>query len=352
MNFEDQAAMPAPATPPSPSRATTPDIPAARICVIGVGGGGGNAVATMQRAEIRGVELHAVNTDAQALDGLAVDTVMIGQDVTRGLGAGADPELGRLAAEESRGRLLDMVSGCDMVFVACGAGGGTGTGAAPVICALAKEAGALTVAVATSPFSFEGRQRMRIAEAGLAELDAAADALIHVPNQALLGAAGKQTTLQMAFQMADDVLRQGVQGIADLITTPGIINLDFADVKTVMQGAGRAVMGIGEAEGTGRAERAAQAAITSPLLETSVQGASALLVQVRAGSDLGLFEVQEAVEAINAQVGGDCQVILGTVVDDSQGDLLSVTVVATGIDSTKAPSADWADELVVPEWLR
>jgi cell division protein FtsZ len=303
------------------------------IKVCGVGGGGTNAVNRMVDAGLRGVEFIAVNTDAQALSMCDADVkVHIGGSITKGLGAGADPRVGRDAAEESREELKEAVRGADMVFVTAGEGGGTGTGAAPVLAQIAKEQGALTVGVVTRPFMFEGRQRMRRAEEGIEGLKKYVDALIVIPNERLIQVVERRTSIIEAFRMADDVLRQGVQGITDLITVPGLINLDFADVRTVMADAGASLMGIGSASGENRAAEAARAAISSPLLETTVSGATGVLLNITGGPDLGLFEIDEAASIIRSAADDDCNVIFGAVIDEACGDQLRVTVIATGFD--------------------
>ncbi len=303
------------------------------IKVIGVGGGGSNAVNRMIDAGVRGVEFIAVNTDAQALTVCDADVkIHIGGTITRGLGAGAEPRIGREAAEESREELKEAVRGADMVFVTAGEGGGTGTGAAPVIAQIAREQGALTVGVVTKPFAFEGRQRTRRADEGIEALRQQVDSVIIIPNDRLLEIVDRNTPITEAFNMADDVLRQGVQGITDLITVPGLINLDFADVRTIMSGAGSSLMGIGIATGETRAADAARAATSSPLLETSMKGATGVILSIAGTHDLGLFEVDEAAGIVREAADPDCNVIFGTVVDDSLGDNVRVTVIATGFD--------------------
>ncbi len=303
------------------------------IKVIGVGGGGSNAVNRMIDAGVRGVEFIAVNTDAQALTACDADVkIHIGGTITRGLGAGAEPRIGREAAEESREELKEAVRGADMVFVTAGEGGGTGTGAAPVIAQIAREQGALTVGVVTKPFAFEGRQRTRRADEGIEALRQQVDSVIIIPNDRLLEIVDRNTPITEAFNMADDVLRQGVQGITDLITVPGLINLDFADVRTIMSGAGSSLMGIGIATGETRAADAARAATSSPLLETSMKGATGVILSIAGTHDLGLFEVDEAAGIVREAADPDCNVIFGTVVDDSLGDNVRVTVIATGFD--------------------
>jgi cell division protein FtsZ len=304
------------------------------IKVVGVGGGGTNAVNRMVDAGLKGVEFIAVNTDAQSLQMCDADIkLQIGGQLTRGLGAGANPDTGYGAANESRDEIKEALKGADMVFVTAGEGGGTGTGAAPVIAEIAKhEIGALTVGVVTKPFLFEGSQRSRQAEDGIDALGAQVDTLIVIPNEKLLGIVERRTSILDAFRMADDVLRQGVQGITDLITIPGLINLDFADVRTIMHDAGSALMGIGSASGESRAAEAAKAAISSPLLEKSVEGATGILLNITGGSDLGLFEVNEAAEIIQSAAASDSNIIFGAVIDESGGDDLRVTVIATGFD--------------------
>ncbi len=310
------------------------------IKVVGVGGGGVNAVNRMIDAGVRGVEFIAVNTDAQALSMCDADVkIHIGGTITKGLGAGADPRVGRDAAEESREELKEAVRGADMVFVTAGEGGGTGTGAAPVIAQIAREQGALTVGVVTRPFSFEGAQRTRRAEDGIEELQKQVDSVIVIPNERLIQVVERRTSIIDAFRMADDVLRQGVQGITDLITVPGLINLDFADVRTIMQDAGASLMGIGTASGENRAAEAAKAAISSPLLETTVAGATGVLLNITGGADLGLFEIDEAAGIIRQAAHDDCNVIFGAVIDEGAGDSLRVTVIATGFDGAEAPQA-------------
>jgi cell division protein FtsZ len=303
------------------------------IKVIGVGGGGSNAVNRMIDHGVRGVEFIAVNTDAQALTGCDADVkIHIGGTITRGLGAGAEPRIGRESAEESREELKESIRGADMVFVTAGEGGGTGTGAAPVIAQIAREQGALTVGVVTKPFAFEGRQRSKRADEGIDALRQQVDSVIIIPNDRLLEIVDRNTPITEAFTMADDVLRQGVQGITDLITVPGLINLDFADVRTIMAGAGSSLMGIGIATGENRAAEAARAATSSPLLETSMKGATGVILSIAGTHDLGLFEVDEAAGIVREAADPDCNVIFGTVVDDALGDNVRVTVIATGFD--------------------
>lgn len=307
------------------------------IRVVGVGGGGTNAVNRMVDAGLKGVEFIAVNTDAQALLMCDADVKLhIGGKITQGLGAGANPEVGREAAEESRDEIREAIKGSDMVFVTAGKGGGTGTGAAPVIAEIAKELGALTVGVVTRPFSFEGKRRSDQAEEGIRMLREKVDTVIIIPNDRLLQVVEKRTSIIDAFKVADDVLRQGVQGITDLITVPGLINLDFADVKAIMKDAGSALMGIGVASGENRAAEAAKAAISSPLLEASVEGATGILLNITGGPDLGLFEVNEAAEVISSAADSNCNIIFGAVIDDGVKDEVKVTVIATGFDRQPA----------------
>jgi cell division protein FtsZ len=304
------------------------------IKVVGVGGGGTNAVNRMVDAGLRGVEFIAANTDAQALAMCDADIKLnIGHELTKGLGAGADPDTGTGAAHESRDDIKEALKGADMVFVTAGEGGGTGTGAAPVIAEIAKEEiGALTVGVVTRPFGFEGTQRTRQADEGIARLREVVDTLIVIPNEKLLAIVERRTSILDAFRMADDVLRQGVQGITDLITIPGLINLDFADVRTIMTDAGSALMGIGMGQGESRAGEAAKAAISSPLLEESVEGATGILLNITGGRDLGLFEVNEAAEIVSSASSDDSNIIFGAVIDDTMGEDVRVTVIATGFD--------------------
>ena len=307
------------------------------IKVVGVGGGGTNAVNRMVEAGVKGVEFIAINTDRQALLMSDADrTVHIGEELTRGLGAGANPEIGAQAAEESRADIRDALAGADMVFVTAGEGGGTGTGAAPVVAEIAmEEIGALTVGVVTKPFGFEGRKRMNQAEEGVALLAQKVDTLIVVPNDRLLQVIEKRTSMLDAFRIADDILRQGTQGITDLITIPGLINLDFADVRAIMKDAGSAMMGIGIASGENRAADAAKEAISSKLLESSIVGADRILYSITGGSDMSLQEIDEASQIINSSAAEDANIIFGTVIDESMGDQIRVTVIATGFDGTE-----------------
>jgi cell division protein FtsZ len=303
------------------------------IKVVGIGGGGVNAVNRMIEVGLKGVEFIAVNTDAQALLMSDADVKLdIGRELTRGLGAGADPEVGKQAAEEHRDEIEEVLKGSDMVFITAGKGGGTGTGGAPIVAEVAKSIGALTIGVVTRPFQFEGRQRAVKAETGIAALKEKVDTLIVIPNDRLLDVGDATTSVLEAFRMADEVLLQGVQGITDLITTPGLINLDFADVKAVMTDAGSSLMGIGQARGENRAAEAAHSAISSPLLEASIDGARGVLLNIAGGSDLGLFEVNEAAQIISKAAHPDANIIFGAVVDDTLGDEVRVTVIAAGFD--------------------
>ena len=308
----------------------------ALIKVVGVGGGGSNAVNRMIRAELMGVEFIAVNTDAQAL--LLSDAphkIRIGDKVTKGLGAGADPSIGRKAAEDDSEKLYEALKEADMIFVTAGMGGGTGTGGAPVIAEIAKDIGALTVAVVTKPFGFEGAKRKLLAEQGISDLVDKVDTLITIPNDRLLQVVEKRTSMVDAFRIVDDVLRQGVQGISDLITVPGLINLDFADVKTIMTNAGSALMGIGHGTGETRAADAARQAIQSPLLEQSIDGARGVLFTITGGPDLALFEVNEAAEIIHAAADPEANIIFGAVIDDRMGQDVKISVIATGFDQAR-----------------
>jgi cell division protein FtsZ len=307
------------------------------IKVVGVGGGGTNAVNRMVDAGLTGVEFIGVNTDAQALQMTDADVkIHIGAQATRGLGAGANPEVGHAAATESRDELKEALKGADMVFVTAGEGGGTGTGGAPIVAELARELDALTVGVVTKPFGFEGRRRADQAERGIEELRDRVDTLIVIENDRLLQVVEKKTSIMDAFRMADDVLRQGVQGITDLITVPGLVNLDFADVKTIMRDAGSALMGIGVASGENRAAEAARTAVSSPLLEASVEGATGILLNVTGGPDIGLFEVNEAAEVVTSAADQNANVIFGAVIDETMKDEVRVTVIATGFGPQRA----------------
>ena len=312
------------------------------IKVVGVGGGGTNAVNRMIEEGIRGVEFVAINTDAQALAISDADIkVHIGTDLTRGLGAGANPEVGRKAADESRDDIAEALAGADMVFITCGEGGGTGTGAAPIVADIAmNEVGALTVAVVTKPFTFEGRKRKKSAEEGIKTLSDCVDTMIVIPNDKLLDIAEKKTTMLEAFAIADGVLSQGTQGITDLITVPGIINLDFADVKTIMKQAGTAMMGIGTASGDTRAVDAAQQAISSPLLERSIDGATRVLLSIAGSKDLGIQEISDAADVVANAVDPEANIIFGTVVDESLGDQVRITVIATGFSDSNVNRQD------------
>ena len=317
---------------------TNPTNYLAVIKVVGVGGGGVNAVNRMIDSGLRGVEFIAINTDAQALLMSDADVKLdVGRDLTRGLGAGSNPDIGREAAEDHRDEIVEVLKGADMVFVTCGEGGGTGTGGAPIVAQVAKEVGALTIGVVTRPFSFEGRKRSVQAEQGIASLKDEVDTLIIIPNDRLLQIADGDTSVVQAFKLADEVLLQGVQGITDLIMTPGLINLDFADVRTVMQDAGSALMGIGTGRGDNRALEAAKGAISSPLLEASIDGARGVLLMLAGGSDLGLFEVSEAADVITKAAHPEANIIFGSVIDDSLGDEVKVTVIAAGFDKWEHP---------------
>lgn len=308
----------------------------AKIKVIGVGGSGGSAVNRMIDCGIRGVEFIAVNTDVQALHyNKASKKIHIGKTITRGLGAGMNPDLGKRSAEEAQNEIRDMLKDADMVFVTCGLGGGTGTGASPAIAEIARDLGALTVAVVTKPFAFEGAQRKNIAERGLSELADKVDTIITIPNDKLLQVIDKKTTLLDAFMVVDEVLRQGVQGISELITIPGLINVDFADVKAVMANAGSALMGIGQASGENKAIEAAKAAISSPLLEMSIEGARGILFTIVGGPSLSMHEVNEAAKVITSSVDEDAKIIFGAVIDDKYKDEIKITVVATGFDGRR-----------------
>ncbi|OBB88218.1 cell division protein FtsZ [Mycobacterium colombiense] len=307
------------------------------IKVVGIGGGGVNAVNRMIEQGLKGVEFIAINTDAQALLMSDADVKLdVGRDSTRGLGAGADPEVGRKAAEDAKDEIEELLRGADMVFVTAGEGGGTGTGGAPVVASIARKLGALTVGVVTRPFSFEGKRRGNQAETGISSLRESCDTLIVIPNDRLLQMGDAAVSLMDAFRSADEVLLNGVQGITDLITTPGLINVDFADVKGIMSGAGTALMGIGSARGEGRSLKAAEIAINSPLLEASMEGAHGVLMSIAGGSDLGLFEINEAASLVQDAAHQDANIIFGTVIDDSLGDEVRVTVIAAGFDAAGA----------------
>jgi cell division protein FtsZ len=306
------------------------------IKVVGIGGGGVNAINRMVDAGLRGVEFVAINTDAQALLMSDADVKLdIGRQLTRGLGAGADPAVGRQAAEDHADEIAAVLAGSDMVFVTAGEGGGTGTGAAPLVARIAREQGALTIGVVTKPFAFEGRRRSAQAETGVEELKREVDTLIVIPNDRLLQVAERGTSVMEAFRLADDVLLQGVQGITDVIMTPGLINLDFADVRSVMSGAGNALMGIGRARGESRAIDAARLAVASPLLEASIDGARGVLLVIAGGSDLGLFEAMEAADLVGQGTHPEANIIFGAVIDDTLGDEIKVTVIAAGFDADR-----------------
>jgi cell division protein FtsZ len=305
----------------------------ARIKVIGVGGGGGNAINTMIASGLQGVEFITANTDRQALDATEADLrLQLGGGLTKGLGAGANPEIGRKAAQEDREAIMQALQGADMVFITAGMGGGTGTGGAPVISSIAREMDILTVAVVTKPFGFEGRQRMRQAEAGIHDLRDHVDTLIVIPNQRLLEFVDKRTSLRDAFKVADDILRQAVQSISDLILVPGLINLDFADVRTIMAGRGKAIMGTGTTQGEAGAIAAAQRAIDSPLLESSVHGARGVLINITGGSEMSLLDVHEAASAVQMVAHPEAQIIFGAVIEEHMDNTIRVTVIATGFD--------------------
>ncbi|MFI6794373.1 cell division protein FtsZ [Streptosporangium canum] len=315
------------------------------IKVVGIGGGGVNAVNRMIEEGLKGVEFIAINTDAQALLMSDADVKLdVGRELTRGLGAGANPEVGRKAAEDHREEIEEVIKGADMVFVTAGEGGGTGTGGAPVVANIARSLGALTIGVVTRPFSFEGRRRAMQAEAGIETLREEVDTLIVIPNDRLLSISDRQVSVLDAFKAADQVLLSGVQGITDLITTPGLINLDFADVKSVMSGAGSALMGIGHARGDDRSVAAAEMAVSSPLLEASIDGAHGVLLSIAGGSDLGLFEINEAAQLVSNAAAPDANIIFGTVIDDALGDEVRVTVIAAGFDEPAAET-----KTVVPQ---
>lgn len=312
----------------------------AHIKVVGVGGGGNNAVNRMIENGVKGIEFVAVNTDRQALHSSQAEIrLQIGEKLTRGLGAGANPDIGMKAAEESRNEIEEALKGADMIFITAGMGGGTGTGAAPIVAEVAKDLGILTVGVVTKPFMFEGRRRMIHAEGGIEELKSRVDTLVTIPNDRLLQVAEKKTTIVDAFKMADDVLRQGIQGISDLIAVPALINLDFADVKTIMYDKGLAHMGIGRGSGENRATEAAKQAIQSPLLETSIEGAQGVLMNITGGANLGIFEVNEAADLIRQSVDVDANIIFGAGVDESLNDEIKITVIATGFDAPKKETA-------------
>ena len=309
----------------------------AKIKVVGLGGSGGSAINRMITSKIKGVDFVAVNTDAQALHHNQANTkIQIGKTTTRGLGAGMDMELGQKAAEENQDEIYDNLKGSDMVFLTCGLGGGTGTGSTPVVADIAKDVGALTVAVVTKPFAFEGEERRRIAESGLAQLVDKVDTIITIPNDRLLQIIDKKTSLIEAFEIVDDTLRQGVQGISDLITVPGLVNVDFADVKAIMQNAGSALMGIGRGSGESRAVEAAKSAIESPLLEMSIEGAKGILFTVTGGTDLSMYELNEAAKIITSSADPNAKIIFGSIIDENYKDEVRITVIATGFGEKKA----------------
>ena len=331
----------------------------ATIKVIGVGGAGNNAVNRMIEAGIRNVEFIAVNTDRQTLnESKANSKIQIGEKLTRGLGAGANPDIGSQAAEESRAEIAEVLKGADMVFVTAGMGGGTGTGAAPIVAATAKEMGILTIGVVTKPFTFEGKKRLAQAERGVASLKGKVDTLVVIPNDKLLQVIDRKTSMIEAFRMADDILRQGVQGISDLISVPGVINLDFADVRTIMLNQGMAHMGIGCASGENRAEDAAKQAIQSPLLETSIEGARGIIINITGGSDMGLHEANTAAELVQRSADPEANIIFGTVIDDSMGDEIQITVIATGFEKeeekrqTQVSTSSQYENIVADAWRK
>ncbi len=323
----------------------------ATIKVIGVGGAGNNAVNRMVESGIRGVEFISVNTDRQALqESKAGAKIQIGEKITRGLGAGANPDIGAQSAEESKSEIAEVLRGADMVFVTAGMGGGTGTGAAPIVAACAKEMGILTIGVVTKPFTFEGKKRLSQAERGIESLKGKVDTLVVIPNDKLLQIIDRKTSIVDAFKMADDVLRQGVQGISDLIAVPGLVNLDFADVKTIMLNTGMAHMGIGRASGENRAEDAAKQAIQSPLLETSIEGARGVIINITGGPELGLHEVNTAAELVQRSVDPEANIIFGAVIDENMGDEISITVIATGFEQEAPISTIGVAEKVTKAW--
>lgn len=326
----------------------------AKIKVMGVGGSGGSAINRMIKSKIKGVDFVAVNTDAQALNSnAAAQKIHIGSTTTRGLGAGMDPEIGAQAAEENEDEIKTVIDNADMVFITCGLGGGTGTGAAPIIADIAKQHGALTVAVVTRPFSFEGAQRRNIAERGLENLNDKVDTIITIPNDRLLQVIDKKTSLLDAFAIVDEVLKQGVQGISEIITIPGLVNVDFADVKAIMRDAGSAMMGIGRASGENRAVEAARSAIDSPLLDLSIKGAKGVLFTVAGGPDLTMYEVNEAAEVITSSIDPNAKVIFGAVIDETLGDEIKITVIATGFGNNAVRSEESGgakeDKIYIPK---
>ena len=324
---------------------------AATIKVIGVGGAGNNAVNRMIEAGIKGVDFIAVNTDRQALQkSKASAKIQIGEKITRGLGAGANPDIGAQSAEENKSEIEETLRGADMVFVTAGMGGVTGTGAAPIVAQSAKEMGILTIGVVTKPFTFEGKKRLSQAERGIESLKGKVDALVVIPNDKLLQIIDRKTSINDAFRMADDVLRQGVQGISDLIAVTGTVNLDFADVKTIMKDTGMAHMGIGRASGENRAEDAAKQAVQSPLLETSIEGARGVIINITGGEDLGLHEVNTAAELVQRSVDPEANIIFGTVTDPNMGEDIQITVIATGFEKPEARVASSVDSFVNKQW--
>ena len=323
----------------------------ATIKVIGVGGAGNNAVNRMIDAGIKGVDFIAVNTDRQALQTSKANTkIQIGEKITRGLGAGANPDIGAQSAEESKAEVAEVLRGADMVFVTAGMGGGTGTGAAPIVAQAAKEMGILTIGVVTKPFTFEGKKRLSQAERGIESLKGKVDTLVVIPNDKLLQIIDRKTSIIEAFKMADDILRQGVQGISDLIAIPGLVNLDFADVKTIMLNQGMAHMGVGKASGENRAEDAAKEAIQSPLLETSIEGAKGVIINITGGEDLGLHEVNTAAELVQRSVDPEANIIFGTVTDSNMTDEIQITVIATGFEKNESISSIGVDNIVSKTW--
>ena len=323
----------------------------ATIKVIGIGGAGNNAVNRMVDSGIKGVEFITVNTDRQALMlSKAASKIQIGEKITRGLGAGANPDIGAQAAEESKSEIAEALRGADMVFVTAGMGGGTGTGAAPIVAATAKEMGILTIGVVTKPFTFEGKKRLSQAERGVESLKGKVDTLVVIPNDKLLQIIDRKTSIVEAFKMADDVLRQGVQGISDLIAIPGLVNLDFADVKTIMLNTGMAHMGVGRASGENRAEDAAKQAVQSPLLETSIEGARGVIINITGGEDLGLHEVNTAAELVQRSVDPEANIIFGTVTDPDMEDEIQITVIATGFEKPEARTSSSVDSFVNKTW--
>ena len=323
----------------------------ATIKVIGVGGAGNNAVNRMIEAGVKGVEFISVNTDRQALQKSKAGTkIQIGEKVTRGLGAGANPDVGAQSAEENKAEIAETLRGADMVFVTAGMGGGTGTGAAPIVAQAAKEMGILTIGVVTKPFTFEGKKRLSQAERGIESLKGKVDSLVVIPNDKLLQIIDRKTSINEAFRMADDVLRQGVQGISDLIAVTGTVNLDFADVKTIMLNTGMAHMGVGRASGENRAEDAAKQAVQSPLLETSIEGARGVIINITGGDNLGLHEVNTAAELVQRSVDPEANIIFGTVTDPEMGDEVQITVIATGFEKPEARMASAVDSYINKSW--